>query len=243
MRANHGTVLETVAEAGRRSGSRRGFLKGSAALAGGGALALVAVPALRDFRVAAQDVGDDEISVLNYALTLEHLENAFYRDGLATLTEQAFIDVGFDATLFDYLAEIGAHEAEHVDTLTQVITSLDGEPVAEGTYDFGEAFNDAEAFLATAQALENTGVDAYTGAAQYLIDSDDLLTAALTIHGVEARHAAYLNVVNGENPFPDAFDEPLTPAEVVDIAGGFIVEADVVTPEAFEEDEEATPAS
>ncbi|MDP9366776.1 MAG: ferritin-like domain-containing protein, partial [Chloroflexota bacterium] len=104
---------------------------------------------------------------------------------------------------------------------------------------------DAEPFLATAQALENTGVSAYTGAAQYLIDSDELLTAALTIHGVEARHAAYLNLLNGENPFPMSFDEPLNPAEVVEIAGGFIVDAEVVTPEAFEpeEDEEGTPES
>ncbi len=81
-------------------------------------------------------------------------------------------------------------------------------------------------------ALENTGVAAYTGAAQYLIDNDELLTAALTIHGVEARHAAYLNILNEENPFPNAFDEPLTPAEVVEIAGQFIVDAEVVTPAA-----------
>ena len=64
---------------------------------------------------------------------------------------------------------------------------------------------------------------AYTGAAQYLIDNDDLLTAALTIHGVEARHAAYLNVVTGsDSPFPNAVDAPMTPDEVLAIAGPFI---------------------
>ena len=130
----------------------------------------------------------------------------------------------------DYLTQISADEAAHVETLTSVITSLGGTPVAEGQYDVSSALVDASAFLATAMALENTGVSAYTGAAQYLIDNDELLTAALTIHGVEARHAAYLNILNEENPFPDAFDKPLTPAEVVEIAGPFIVEAEVVTP-------------
>ncbi len=184
------------------------------------------------FTPAAQDTASDEdlLSVLNYALTLEHLENAFYRDGLASFTVESFTALGFQPSVVDYIAEIGAHELAHVETLTTVITDLGGTPVAEGVYDFAAAYADPTAFLATAMALENTGVDAYTGAAQYLIDNDDLLTAALTIHGVEARHAAYLNVLNDEDPFPDAFDEPLTPAEVVEIAGPFIVDAEVVTP-------------
>jgi len=76
--------------------------------------------------------------------------------------------------------------------------------------------------VAVAQALENTGVGAYTGAAASIAD-DDLLTAALTIHGVEARHASYLNILNGDAPFPDAFETPLSPDEVLAIAGPFIV--------------------
>jgi len=234
MRHAQENTIEMVNEVRQRLASRRGLLKGSAALTGGAALALAGIPALRDFEAAAQDVGDDEISVLNYALTLEHLENAFYRDGLASLTEQAFLDAGFDATVVDFIAEISANEATHVETLTAVINDLGGEPVEEGTYDFGDAFTDAEPFLATAQALENTGVSAYTGAAQYLIDSDELLTAALTIHGVEARHAAYLNILNGEDPFPEAFDPPLTPDEVLEAAAPFFAEGDgaEATPEA-----------
>ena len=182
--------------------------------------------------VAAQEAAttEDLLSVLNYALTLEHLEHAFYRDGLASFTLAQFTDLGFQPSVVDYLTQIGNDEAAHVETLTSVITSLGGTPVAEGTYDISAAIADPAAFLATAMALENTGVSAYTGAAQYLISNDDLLTAALTIHGVEARHAAYLNILNEENPFPDAFDAPLTPAEVVEIAGPFIVQADVVTP-------------
>jgi len=239
MRHAQENTIEMVNEVRQRLASRRGLLKGSAALTGGAALALAGIPALRDFEAAAQDVGDDEISVLNYALTLEHLENAFYRDGLDEFDEDAFTDAGFVAEVRERLVEIGEHEQEHVDTLTQVVTDLGGEPVEEGEYLFEDAFVDVATFLATAQVFENTGVSAYQGAAQYLIDNDELLTAALTIHGVEARHAAYLNLLNGENPFPMSFDEPLNPAEVVEIAGGFIVEADVVTPEAFEPEEGA----
>ncbi len=164
---------------------------------------------------------ESPIDVLNYALTLEHLEAAFYRDGLAEIGAEGITALGFQQSVFDSLTEIGEHEATHVTTLTDVITQLGGEPVEEATYDFG--YTDAESFLMVAQALEDTGVGAYNGAAQYLIDNDDLLTAALTIHGVEARHASYLNLLNGDVPFPAAFETPLTPDEVLAIAGPFIV--------------------
>jgi hypothetical protein len=110
---------------------------------------------------------------------------------------------------------------EHVDTITTVITDLKGEPVAEAQYDFG--YTDLAGFVGVAQVLENTGVSAYQGAAKFLIDEDELLTAALTIHGVEARHAAYLNGLQGESPFPDAVNPTLTPDEVLAAAGPFIV--------------------
>ncbi len=229
-------TLITAAHLGDRLSSRRRLIHG--ATIAGTAMGASLLPVARG--AAAQDtqIGEDIISVLNYALTLEHLENAFYRDGLASFTVEQFTGLGFQPSVVDYLTQIGSDEAAHVETLTSVITDLGGTPVAEGQYNISDAVASPTAFLATAMALENTGVDAYTGAAQYLIGNDDLLTAALTIHGVEARHAAYLNILNEENPFPDAFDEPLSPAEVVEIAGQFIVSADVVTPQAA-----ATPVS
>ncbi len=90
-----------------------------------------------------------------------------------------------------------------------VITDPGGEPVEEAEYDFG--YTDLAGLVAMAQALENTGVGAYQGAAQFLIEEDALLTAALTIHGVEARHASYLSALNGISPFPDAVNSTLTP--------------------------------
>ena len=160
------------------------------------------------------------VDVLNYALTLELLEYAFYRDGLQQFSAEDFSAAGYADNVYEWFGIIRDHEMEHVDVITQVITDLGGEPVAEATYDFG--YTDLAGFITVAQALENTGVGAYQGAAQFLIDEDELLTAALTIHGVEARHAAYLNGLQGESPFPDAVNPTLTPDEVLAIAGPFV---------------------
>ena len=161
------------------------------------------------------------VDVLNYALTLEHLEYAFYRDGLEAFSADDFTSAGYADNVYEWFGIIRDHELEHVNVITQVITDLGGEPVAEATYDFG--YTDLAGFVGVAQVLENTGVSAYQGAAQFLIDEDELLTAALTIHGVEARHAAYLNGLQGESPFPDAVNPTLTPDEVLAAAGPFIV--------------------
>ena len=159
------------------------------------------------------------VDVLNYALTLEHLEYSFYRDGIGLF---AFGEDGRGQSIDTNVAAIRDHEGAHVETLTSVITSQGGTPVEEATYDFGEAYTDAQAFLTTAAALENTGVSAYDGAAQFLTDPE-LLTAAGSIVAVEARHASYLNLLTGELPFPAAFETPLTMDEVLAIAGQFIV--------------------
>lgn len=164
---------------------------------------------------------ESPVDVLNYALTLEHIEAAFYRDGLAAIGREGITEWGFMDSVFDNLVLIGEHEAEHVTVLTQVITDLGGVPVQEAEYDFG--YEDAVGFIQVAQALEDTGVAAYQGAAQYLMESDELLTAALTIHGVEARHASYVALLNSAVPFPEAFNPTLTPDEVLEIATPFIV--------------------
>ena len=169
----------------------------------------------------AQSTFETPVDVLNYALTLEHLEHAFYRDGLDQFTEEDFTAAGYAPVVYEYFGLIRDHEAAHVDTLTQVVNDLGGTPVEEAQYDFGYA--DVAGFVGVAQALENTGVAAYQGAAGDLIDEDELLTAALTIHGVEARHAAYLNGLTGVSPFPDATNPTLTPDEVLEIATPFIV--------------------
>jgi hypothetical protein len=164
--------------------------------------------------MAQQDFATD-VDVLNYALTLEHLEAAFYEmSGMFELGEDAYGN-----SIGEYVAVIGEHEAAHVATLTDVITQLGGEPVARAEYDFG--VTDAATFLATAATLENVGVAAYDGAGAAIQDPE-LLTAAGSIVAVEARHAAYLNLITGTSPFPAAVETPLSMSEVLDAAGPFI---------------------
>lgn len=232
MQPLHERLLAAMREEREQLTSRRAVLANAGKIAGGATVALTlgGVPGLRG--VAAQEAFEDDVAVLNYALTLEHLEYAFYRDGLEQFDEGAFGESPFNRPIRSFLEDIRDHERDHVETLTQVINDLGGEPVEEAEYDFG--YSDVTSFLATAQALENTGVSAYDGAGQFLSDPG-LLTAAGTIVAVEARHASYLNLLNGTLPFPAAFETPLSRDEVLEIAGPFIVNqdgADESTPEA-----------
>ena len=224
--------IETVVTRlrGESQQSRRSFLRRSAA-AGAGAMAL----AVGGSNVAlAHDAADDDVSdvdVLNFALTLEHLEYAFYRDGLERFEERDFRRAktlnGFGnrvrGDVRPNLVDIRDHEGTHVDTLSAVIDDLGGAPVEEACYDFG--LEDADDFLGVAAVLENTGVSAYDGAIS-LIESGDLLTAGATIATVEARHASYLNLLTGADPFPGPFDDPKSMEETLDAAGGFIVDCE-----------------
>ncbi len=140
------------------------------------------------------------LSVLNFALTLEHLEYNFYVQGC----EKAKIPSGCDA---DSIKTIRADELNHVKFLQGVITSLGGTPVAEAKYDFTAkgtfptVFSSYATFLAVAQTFEDTGVRAYKGQAGNLMESNEVLTAALRIHSVEARHAAHIRWMRRENNF------------------------------------------
>jgi rubrerythrin len=228
----HSIGGEDIADTVRESGlaSRRSFLRRSAA-AGAGALALAIGGSNAALAHDGTDDDLDDVEVLNFALTLEHLEYAFYRDGLERFDESDFKGAkalrGFAnrvrGDVRSNLEDVRDHEETHVDTLTAVITDLGGEPVEEACYDFG--YDTVSEFLGIAAVLENTGVSAYDGAISQ-IEAEELLTAGATIATVEARHASYLNLLTGDSPFPEAFDEPLTSEDVLDAAGGFIVECE-----------------
>lgn len=99
------------------------------------------------------------------------------------------------------LRVIKAHEEAHVDTLGGTIEDLGGDPVAEPEFDFGTATVDPVEFLATAATLETTDVAAYAGAAP-LIENAELISPALDIHSVEARHSSFLNGLNRGERLP-----------------------------------------
>jgi plastocyanin len=237
--------IASIANEQERITSRRRLIGTSALIGGGAALAMTALPT---FRAAAQDAlaadpyfKNDGVNILNYALTLEHLEATLYREALATFTAADFASDG-TTTVYDLLTQIGEHEAAHVEALTATITDLGGTPVEEQTYDFG--YSDAASFLATAAAIENVGVSAYAGAAPSVaVLAPALVPTALGIHSVEARHASFVaSLINDADnqPFPDAVDAPRTPDEVLAIAGPFIVSSDAATPAATPN---ATPAA
>jgi len=220
--AYHQSLTGALEQAQWQSLTRRGALR-TAVVAAGGATVMLAGPALLGYRSAmAQDFAGP-VDVLNYALTLEHLEYTFYRTFHQQFSGMELEMAGFAGIVRTRLESIEAHELAHVDVLTDVIGQLGGTATTEMMYSFG--VTDVASYVATAGVLENLGTGAYTGAAQFLIDNDDLLTAALTIHGVEARHASYLNVLNGTSPFPEAFETALTPAQVLEAATPLIVGA------------------
>jgi hypothetical protein len=175
---------------------------------------------VRPMRLAQQSAtphaSGDPAEVLNYLLSLEYLQQALYRTGLEAFDVAAFTALGYQTGVRDTIAAIADHEQEHVDTLAALVSDQGGEPGAAGAYDFVD--ETLPEFLATAAALEEIGVAAYGGAAQYFSGAPELMTAVLAVHGADARHAAYLNLVTGSSPFPTAFEVPQTRQQVEDAA-------------------------
>lgn len=143
----------------------------------------------------------DVLDVLQFALTLEHLEAEFYNRGLGAT---GLIPAGGDQTLFSV---IRAHENVHVTALQAMISGKGATPGAKPNFDFTAKGNvpgfnfsasQYETFKVLAQAFEDTGVRAYKGQAGRLINDKTVLTAALTIHSVEARHASEVRRLRGK---------------------------------------------
>jgi len=177
--------------------------------------ALLAVPSIQ----AAAPAGNiTDADILNFALTLEHLEAAFYSQGLAKYDAKAFSNAGFGDDTRQKIQAISDDETAHVNFLTSALTAAGATPVQACNYTFPHV--DAKSFLAVSQLLEGVGVAAYLGAAGS-IQNPAYLTAAATILTVEARHNAYIRLVNGESPFPGAFDTPMDPRAIVTLATPF----------------------
>jgi hypothetical protein len=157
--------------------------------------------------------------ILNYALTLEHLEDTFYRDGLNQFTQEDFTNAGFDESFYNNIKKVAQDESDHVGFISGALEAANVTPVQACTYDFG--YNDVKTFLATASILEGVGVSAYLGAAADIM-SKTYLTAAGSILTVEARHNAYIRNGLKSAPFPQAFDAPLSYNEVYSLASQFI---------------------
>lgn len=164
-------------------------------------------------RKAFSQGSSGDVDILNFALTLEYLEAAFYEQGAKTK--------GLSGDVAGYVKTFGAEEAEHVDALSATISDLGGKPVKAPKVDFGDAFSSQDAFLALAVTFEDIGVSAYNGAAP-MIESTELLATAGAIVQVEARHAAVVRSAAGQNPTPEAFDPTMTQDEVLKAVQPFL---------------------
>ena len=154
---------------------------------------------------------------LNFALTLEHIEDAFYRTAL----DKNFIPKEHVAVF----THIGLHEAQHVAFLTGALGAAAGKkPNADFTAGgkYPDVFSNFKTFLTLSQTFEDLGVAAYKGQAGNLMANGDILTAALQIHSVEARHAAVVRRIGGMKAWDGAFDEAKTKEEVLAAAGPFL---------------------
>ena len=226
-----GAVRETAAEASEvlatEGDTRAEFFKkagiAGGAVIGGGALLSALVPGTAvagkksgKLDAPPKSFGKGDIGILNYALTLEYLEAAFYNEAAKNLKLK-----GISA---DFLAVTVKDENAHVKYLKK---ALGKDAAASPKFDFGDATMDEDTFLATAFALENTGVAAYAGQGTNISDPD-IVHAALSIHSIEARHAAVVGeIIKGKKGIAPngSFDPPRGASDTLKIVKktGFIV--------------------
>jgi Ferritin-like domain len=157
--------------------------------------------------------GKGDLGILNYALTLEYLETAFYED---------VIESGlFKGAELATIKKFGSEEAQHVAALHATVKKLGGKPAPMPKTEF--PLKSAKSVLELAGTVENLGAAAYLGQAAN-IESPEVLAAALSIHSVEGRHAAALNTLLGQPITPDgAFAVPADAKTVLQSVEPFIV--------------------
>ncbi|MDA0168553.1 ferritin-like domain-containing protein [Solirubrobacter taibaiensis] len=180
------------------------FRLGAGALAGVGAVAM-----LRPGNAQARQGGSkaNDVKILNYALTLEYLEAAFYLEALNV--------GGYSGSVLRFAQTVYQHEATHVSTLQGVLGS---KAVKKPNFDFKGTTRKWSTFLRTAKVLEDTGVAAYQGQA-HLIHQNAVLAPAGAILAVEARHAAWVRNLlyagKSVKPAPEAFSTAMSMSEVL----------------------------
>jgi hypothetical protein len=191
--------------------TRASFLKkagiGVGAVAGSSAF-FGALPALASAGVAKSDV-----AILNFALTLEYLEAAFYAEAVSKGK--------FSGKVGQFASVVSGHENAHVAFLKGALGSA---AVPQPKFDFKGTTTDMAKFQATAQVLEDTGVAAYLGQVGN-IKSKKILGAAGSILPIEARHAGWIRDINNTSGAPTAFEAGKTKKQILAaVTGtGFIV--------------------
>jgi hypothetical protein len=193
-----GAVRETCERLPRET--RSGFLRTAART---GAVVISGL-ALRPAAAAASSSSND-VAILNFALALEYLQASFY-------TEAERIGA-LHGPLAHQANVVGVHERDHVKAFKSVLGSA---AIKQPSFNFHGVTENPNVFRSTAVAFEDLATAAYKEQAPK-IESRTYLAAALAIHSVEARHAAWIRRLAGFLPAAKAFDEPLNDHRVVEI--------------------------
>jgi hypothetical protein len=155
--------------------------------------------------VGTAQYGQGDAGIVNFALSLEYLESDFYRLAVAS--------GNLDGRALELAKRFGGEEDDHVKTLEGTVRNLGGQPAPRPKVSF--TLDNRDTILATMTQLEAVGAAAYLGQADR-IQSKQVLAAALSIHTVEARHAAVISVMLGRPISPDGpFARPLTSVDVI----------------------------
>jgi hypothetical protein len=189
-----GALQEAAERVERTASTRATFLR-----RGGAVLATGLVAGALPGGALAAGVPKGDVAILNYALTLEYLESAFYAKAVA--------DGALRGQYARFATIVGRHEQAHVAALKKALGS---KAVKRPSFDFKGTTASQSTFAQTAITLEDTGVAAYQGQAPN-IKTPAILRAAISIHPVEARHAAWIRSITGHgsgspSPAPDAFN-------------------------------------
>lgn len=182
---------EAVAGDSRADFFRKAALTGGAAIGGG--VLMGGFPSI----AAAAPSKKNDLKILNYALTLEYLESAFYKEALQK--------AGLTGDVESVTKVVDAHEVAHVKFLKK---ALGKSAVKKPSFDFQGTTSDLAKYLATAVVLEDTGVSAYAGQGP-LVKQKAVAVAALSILTIEARHAAaFRTLAKSKGGFaPKSFDK------------------------------------
>jgi hypothetical protein len=160
-----------------------------------------------------EQFGKGDLGILNYALTLEYLETAFYKDVI-----KSGLFKGSDLAT---IKKFGSEEAQHVAALTAAVKQSGGTPAPMPKTKF--PINSADQVLKLAASVEELGAAAYLGQVEN-IQSPAVLASALAIHSVEGRHSSALNTLLGQSITPDgAFAKPADANTVLKSVQPYIV--------------------
>jgi Ferritin-like domain len=187
--------------------SSRGSFLGKAFIGSAALLGALVAPG------RASTAATSDTAILNFALTLEYLQASFYTEA------ERVGAVG--GVLAHVPRQLGAVERAHVRALKDVLGRA---AVKRPSFNFQGTTEARTKFLKTAVAFEDLAVAAYKGQATR-VESPALLAAAVAIHSVEARHAAWMRYLAGFPPAVSPFDQGKPEPEVREIVAStrFIV--------------------